>query len=105
MQTFKKYYRYYKRAAWYLGVFLAEIDQVLQVGKIIGMAAVALAFIHIIFPLSYLIIAGLGLLLFGIGIGVFLVKSGSVEIATELGNEQNKQFQEVLEKIREIHAK
>lgn len=84
---------------WYFGVFLAEIDGLLQIIKYLGLIAIAAAAIHIIISLGYLIVAGILMLIGGIGIGILLVKSGAVQITTQLNNSQNPELMEIHKKI------
>lgn len=98
----KKSFYLYKRCMWYFGVFLAEIDGLLQIVKYIGLATIAFATIHVILSVFSMVFAGILMLVGGVITGIILVKSGSVQITQELNNQQNPQVMEILREIKKF---
>lgn len=99
-----KLYYLYKRANWYLGVFLSEINEPLTIVKYTSYAAIVFKFFGVEVSLFILVLAFPLTVILGVLIGIFIIKTGAVKVVQSLGNSQNPELLEILERIKQLQG-
>lgn len=102
MLTFLKFYRLYKRAMWYAGVFIGEVDKPLTIIKYASYGAIIFKLFGLSISVGAIAWVSIISMICAIALGAVLVKIGAVTIDTGLGNSQNKELLEIQAGIKQL---